>query len=126
MRSFAVRRTRLALAAGLVLCLCAVPALAAPTKGYVVKVDATAAAGQTVALNVTFTVPTSQQQQLGSADLTVPLNFGVSESTNAVIVAPGVGSAFRSDRTIQLRDLALQPGQSVTVQAVDGLRLTVG
>lgn len=113
MRSFAVRRTRLALAAGLVLCLCAVPALAAPTKGYVVKVGGTAVAGQTVAFNVTFTVPTTQQQQLGSADLTVPPGFGL---LSAAIVAPGIGSATPNGSTIQLRGLALQPGQTLTVQ----------
>jgi hypothetical protein len=113
MRSFAVRRTRLALAAGLVLCLCAVPALAAPTKGYVVKVGGTAVAGQDVAFNVTFSVPTTQQQQLGSADLTVPPGFGL---IGATIVAPGIGTATPNGSTIQLRNLALQPGQSLTVQ----------
>ena len=114
MRSFAVRRTRLALAVGLVLCLCAVPALAAPSKGYEVKVGGgTAVVGQTVAFTVTFFVPTTQQQQLGSADLTVPQAFDL---LTAAIVAPGTRTATVSGDTVQLRNLALQPGDTLTVQ----------
>jgi hypothetical protein len=113
MKSFAVRRTRLALTGVLVMLLCAVPALAGPSKGYRVTVGGSALAGNDVAFNVTFSVPAGQQQQLGSADLTVPPGFA---PLSAAILAPGVGSATLSGSTIQLRNLALQPGQSVTVQ----------
>ena len=109
--ALSVRGRRMAMG-GLLVAMVAVaaPALAGPGKGYTVHVGDTAVAGTTVAFDVKLTVPSRQQQQLGSARLTVPTGFTLLSATvdGPAIVTP-------SGPAVTLDGLAIQPGSSRTV-----------
>src|SRR5918995_34244 len=111
MMALSVRGRRMAMG-GLLVAMVAVaaPALAGPGKGYTVHVGDTAVAGTTVAFDVKLTVPSRQQQQLGSARLTVPTGFTLLSATvdGPAIVTP-------SGPAVTLDGLAIQPGSSRTV-----------
>jgi hypothetical protein len=82
-------------------------ARAQPDKPYsVVLTDGVAASGSTV--TATFTNETSTQG-LGSADLTAPSGYVLSSATASQ------GTASVSRNVVDLRNLALQPGHSLTV-----------
>jgi hypothetical protein len=90
-------------------CAVATPASGA-TKPYSVVVSPSAApAGQRVDFTATFTNRTDQQQ-LGSANLTAPAGFTVVSAS-----VPSPATATVSGNVVQLRDLALQPGASLVV-----------
>ena len=88
----------------------AVPAGAgAATKPFSLTISpSSVAAGDTASFSLTFTNRTSQQM-LGSANVTVPDGLTLE---SAGIPAPATAAV--SGRTVQLRTLALAPGQSAT------------
>jgi hypothetical protein len=93
-------------------CAVASPAAAATKPYSVVMSPSTVAAAANVAFTATFTNRTDQQQ-LGSANLTAPAGFSL---VSASVPAPA--SATLSGNVVQLRNLALQPGASVTATVV--------
>jgi hypothetical protein len=104
------RRLLVALAAVLGLAVLASPATAATKPFTMVVSPASAAAGQPTTFSVTLTNQTGQQQ-LGSADITVPSAFsGVSAADPA-----GPATATVSGNVVQLRNASLPPGGSVVV-----------
>src|SRR3954447_6592214 len=74
---------------------------------------ASVAAGARTTFSATFSNPAGAQQQLGSANLTAPAGL-IPRSASVA----GAGTASVSGSTVVLRDLALQPGSSVTVAVV--------
>src|SRR5215211_622766 len=92
----------------------AAPAAAAPNKPFALDVaPATEWAGVTdPAYTVTLTNKTTTQE-LGSADITIPTAF-------TVVMGPSLGTVAAGN-VLQLRNLDLQPGGSVTVTL--GLRM---
>jgi hypothetical protein len=96
-----------ALSTLVVLLLLAPPATAAPAKEYTLSLAGSppAVAGSTVTFLATFTNGADQQQQLGSANLTPPAGFGLVSAD-----VPGPASATVRGGTVELRNLALQPG----------------
>jgi len=103
--------------------LLAIAALAAPTgagaatKPFSLVISpSSVAAGETASLSLTLTNRTSQQM-LGSADVTAPAGLTLQSAS-----IPAPATAAVSGRTVQLRKLALAPGQSATatVQAAAG------
>src|SRR4051812_10792361 len=112
MRVNLVRRCLL-LVLVLVGALSAVSAAEAATKPYSLTIlpappATTAAAGTRVAFSATFSVPSTAQQALGSANVTPPAGFTLVSvaPTSAGTVVNGVA---------ELRNLAVQPGSSLTV-----------
>jgi hypothetical protein len=98
--------------------LLAPPAAAAPPKQYTLSLSDSppAVAGRTVTFAATFTNGADQQQQLGSANLTAPAGFGVLAAS-----VPAPATATVRGRTVELRNLSLQPGApplTVSVTAV--------
>jgi hypothetical protein len=91
----------------LALALLAAPASAAPAKTYTLSLDASppAVAGRTVTFVATFTNGADQQQQLGSANFTPPAGFGL---VSAAVAGPATATIRAG--SVELRDLALQPG----------------
>ena len=104
---------RLAVGGMLAAMVVVAPALAGPGKGYTVDLGGTAVAGRTVAFTATLSVPSSQQQQLGSARLTVPANYTV---LDASVIAPATGAVSTTTDSATFEELGLQPGKSLTVQ----------
>jgi hypothetical protein len=108
----------------LLLALCApiAQASAATTgKQYTLTIaPPSAGAGSRTSFSATFTNAPGQQQQLGSANLTAPAGFSI------VSAAVPVGTATVTGTTVQLRNLALQPGKSVTVTIVADDACTAG
>jgi len=98
------------LAAVVLLTLFVVPAVAGPKKPYAAVISPSAvAAGSTASFTATLTNETSTQQ-LGSANLTLPSGFApVSVGT------PSSGTAALVGGTVQLRNLSVGPGASVSV-----------
>lgn len=100
---------------GLLALLCAVAlpsdALGAGNiKPYTLDIaPSTLAAGQPTTLTATYTNRTTTQQ-LGSSNLTAPEGYTVASASTS---APGQASV--SGRTVQLRNLSLPPGASLTV-----------
>src|SRR3954468_2303835 len=89
-------------------------AAAATGKPYSVNISpGSVAAGAETTFSATFSNPASAQQQLGSANLTVPAGL-VPRSASVA----GPGTASLSGTTVVLRNLSLQPGNSVTVAVV--------
>ena len=86
------------------------PAGAASKPFSMVVSPASVAAGQSTTFSVTLTNRTSQQQ-LGSANITVPSAF------TAVSVAdpPGAATATANGNVVQLRNAGLAPGGSIVV-----------
>src|SRR5215213_3731593 len=82
-------------------------AAAAPPKQFTLSLadSPPAVAGRTVTFVAKFTNGADQQQQLGSANLTAPAGFGVISAS-----VPAPATARVSGRTVELRNLALQPG----------------
>ena len=109
-------RARRAAVGGLLGAIVAVaaPAIAAPNKGYTVDVAGTALAGRTATFTVTFGAPA--KQSLGSAKLTVPTGFTVSQVVADTTVAPTIDAA---SGTITLNGLEIPSGETedVTVRA---------
>lgn len=101
-------RIRFLLAVGLAVLAAspAAPALAAPNKPFEMNVTPTTWAGVTDDFTVTLTNKTATQQ-LGSADVSIPTAF-------TVTAPPSLGSVT-SGNVLQLRNLGLPPGGSVTV-----------
>jgi hypothetical protein len=97
-------------AAALGLAILAAPAMAATKPFSMVVSPASVAAGQSTTFSVTLTNRTSQQQ-LGSANITVPSAF------TAVSVAdpPGAATATMNGNVVQLRDAGVAPGGSIVV-----------
>jgi len=95
--------------------LSAVPAADAAVKPFSLTISpATAPGGARVTFTATLTVPSTAQQQLGSANLTPPTGFAlISGSVTPATAGSVVGGV------LQLRNLAVQPGTSrkVTVDA---------
>jgi hypothetical protein len=89
------------------LVLLAPAASAAPAKQYTLSLDGSppAVAGRTVTFVATFTNGADQQQQLGSANLTAPAGFGL-----VAAAVPGPATATVRGGSVELRNLALQPG----------------
>jgi hypothetical protein len=102
----------LGVAAAVLLSVLAVPAAGASTgKQFVLTVVPTSVAAGVEVPTASVTLKNeAATQQLGSADVTAPAGFAVSEPSIAGRPALGV-----SGRTIQLRNLSLAPGGSVTV-----------
>jgi hypothetical protein len=69
---------------------------------------------------VTFT-NRDDYEKLGSANLTAPAGFSV---VSASVPAPG--TATRSGNVVQLRNLSLRPGKSVTATIVADVPCTAG
>src|SRR3954447_23041148 len=89
-------------------------AAAAAGKPYSVNISpGSVAAGAQATFSATFTNPAGAQQQLGSANLTVPAGL---VPRSASVAGPGTASV--SGSTVLLRNLSLQPGNSVTVAVV--------
>src|SRR3954454_15456701 len=81
----------------------------AATKGYTLNIASAGVVGTQVTYNATFKVLTNQQQ-LGSANLTPPAGFrNVTASTPSQANVPVVAGV------IQLRNLALPPGATLVV-----------
>jgi hypothetical protein len=97
-------------AAALGLAVLAAPAMAATKPFSVVVSPGSVAAGQSTTFSVTLTNRTSQQQ-LGSANITVPSAF------TAVSVAdpPGAATATTNGDVVQLRNAGVAPGASIVV-----------
>ena len=110
-----VRARRLAVG-GILVAIVAVtaPAIAAPNKGYTVDVAGTALAGRTTTFTVTFGAPA--KQDLGSAKLTLPRGFTVSQVVADTTVPPTIDAA---SGTITLNGLEIPSGgtEDVTVRA---------
>lgn len=68
------------------------------------------AAGATHTFTATLT-NTSDQHQLGSADITPPFGFTLGD----VVMQPSQGTATVEDNLVKLRDLSAPPGTTVTV-----------
>jgi hypothetical protein len=100
----------LVVAAALGLTVMVAPAGAASKPFSMVVSPASVAAGQSTTFSVTLTNRTSQQQ-LGSANITVPSAF------TAVSVAdpPGAATATTNGNVVQLRDAGVAPGGSIVV-----------
>ena len=106
-RVLRVSRGSLVIAA-LAACIMAAPA-GAQTKPYSVVVAPTpVTGGQQTTFAVKFT-NLGSPQRLGSANLTAPLGFSV------VSASVSQGTATRVGNLVELRDLALQPGKSLTL-----------
>jgi hypothetical protein len=106
------RSLLVALLACAAICAVAAPAGAA-TKPFSLAISpASFAAGATVTAGATLTDLTDQQQ-LGSANITAPSGFTVVSAS-----VPGPATAAVSGSVVQLRNLALQPHQSVTLSIV--------
>jgi hypothetical protein len=100
----------LVVAASLGLTVTVAPAGAASKPFSMVVSPASVAAGQSTTFSVTLTNRTSQQQ-LGSANITVPSAF------TAVSVAdpPGAATATTNGSVVQLRNAGVAPGGSIVV-----------
>ena len=106
-----------ALVAVLVTCALAAPALAAPAakKPYsLVLSPATIPSGSQATVSATYTNLTDQQQ-LGSSNLTAPAGYTVL-SAQISGPAPATATASVVRDVVQLRGLSKPPGASVTVQ----------
>src|SRR4051794_22223795 len=89
-------------------------AAAATGKPYSVNISpASVAAGSHTTFSATFSNPAGAQQQLGSANLSLPDGLVLRSASVA-----GPGTASVSGSTVVLRNLSLQPGSSVTVTVV--------
>ena len=97
----------------------AAPAVASAHTYSVVLSPSSAAAGARVEFKATFTNKASDVK-LGSANLTAPTGFSV------VSASVPVGSATTSGNVVQLRNLYLQPGKSVTAKVVADVPCTAG
>ncbi|HZO36529.1 MAG TPA: hypothetical protein VFB41_06595 [Solirubrobacteraceae bacterium] len=91
------------------------PSQAASTgKLYSVTVSPpTVAAGVRTSFSAVIANPATQQQQVGSVNLTAPSGFKVVSAS-----VPGPATASVSGSTVRLRDLSLDPGNTVTVSVV--------
>lgn len=92
-------------------CALAAPAVAAAHTYSVVLSPASAAAGARVEFKATLTNKATDVK-LGSANLTAPTGFSV------VSASVPIGSATTSGNVVQLRNLFLHPGKSVTATVV--------
>jgi hypothetical protein len=100
-------------------CAMATPAGAA-NKPYSVVVSSSTAPGAGQVLQATFT-NRSAPQHIGSANLTVPAAFtAVSASVE------GPGTVTRTGNVVQLRNLDIAPGDSLTVTVVANVPCVVG
>ena len=105
-------RTRLAIAAAIVIGLLLPAAAAADVKPYSVVVSPeSVAAGRQAVLTATM-VNGSAQQRLGSANLTAPAAFTL---VAASLPASAPGSATVRGGVVELRDLSLASGGSLQV-----------
>jgi hypothetical protein len=111
----------LVVAAALGLTVTVAPAGAASKPFSMVVSPASVAAGQSTTFSVTLTNRTSQQQ-LGSADITVPSAF------TAVSVAdpPGAATATTNGNVVQLRNAGVAPGGSIVVSVTATVPTTCG
>lgn len=100
-------------------CALAAPAVASAHTYSVVVSPPSAAAGARVEFKATFTNKASDVK-LGSANLTAPSGFTV------VSASVPVGSATQVGNVVQLRNLFLQPGKSVTATVVADVPCTAG
>jgi hypothetical protein len=115
-----VRRLCVALLIGaLAACAMATPASAA-TKPYRVVVAPSSVPGGQQVFTATFTNLTAPQE-LGSADLTLPTGF---TAISASITGPGMATLLGN--VVQLRDLALQPNDSLNVKVTADVPCTPG
>jgi hypothetical protein len=81
-------------------------------KPYEVRLTpATVQAGAPATIAATFSNPAGARQQLGSANLTVPAGL---TARSASVASPGTASV--SGQTVEVRNLSLQPGRSVTIR----------
>jgi hypothetical protein len=104
------RLVRIAAAATLGLAVLAAPAGAATKPFTMVVSPASVPAGQSATFDATLTNQTDQQQ-LGSADITVPSDFtGVSVADPA-----GPATATVTGNVVRLRNASVAPGGSITV-----------
>ena len=86
-------------------------AVAAAGKPYTLNLSPGAVpAGTQAVFSATLSNPPDAQQQLGSADLTVPVGIA---ARSASVAGPATATVVGS--TVRLRNLALQPGHSLTV-----------
>ena len=89
-------------------------AVASATKPYTLNLSPeTVPAGTQAAFSATFSNPAAGQQQLGSANLAAPAGIVL---RSASVAAPATVTVVGS--TVRLRNLALQPGRSLTVTVV--------
>lgn len=100
-------------------CVMAAPASAA-TKPYRVVVAPSSVPGGQQVFTATFT-NLSPPQELGSANLTLPAGF---TAISASMTGPG--TATLSGNVVQLRDLALQPNDSLDVKVTADVPCTPG
>ncbi len=116
-------RTRIAIAAAIVIGLLLPAAAAAEVKPYsvVVSPESVAAGGQAV-LAATI-VNGSAQQQLGSVNLTAPAGFTL---VGASLPGSAAGSATVRGSVVELRDLSLPPGGSLQVDLTVDVGCTAG
>jgi hypothetical protein len=105
------------------LALLALPqAAGAADKLYTVDISpSTATGGSRVTFTVDVAVASSEQQPLGSANLTAPSGFKIVSASVA-----GTGTATVSGSTVLLRDLSVQPGQTRTVTVVADVPCATG
>jgi len=118
MRVTLVRRSLL-LVLVLVGALLAVPAAEAADKPWSLTITpappaTVVAAGTSATFTATFAVPSTAQQELGSANLTVPAGFTL-VSGSILDPHPPLATATRVGNTLELRQLAVRPGGSLTV-----------
>jgi hypothetical protein len=99
----------------------AAPAGAAPAKPYTLTISPDAQAGVQTTFTARFAVPANASQQLGSADLTVPAGFSLASAS-----VPAPATAAVSGNTVNLRNLALQPGGSIEATVVATTACTAG
>ena len=104
-------RLRIGLSIALCLTIATVVATSASAAGkpYTVVLSPANASSGIVTITATVTNRTTQQQ-LGSANLTAPSQFSVTQATLG-----GTGSATIAGNVVQLRNLSLAPGASRTV-----------
>jgi len=130
MRVTLVRRSLL-LVLVLVGGLSAVPAAQAATKPFTLRIDpVSVTGGANVTFTATFGVPLGAQQQLGSADLTVPATFTNIKATIASVsplgpLPPGAAATVVGNK-IHLRNLAVQPNTSLSVTVTADVPCVVG
>jgi len=110
------RRRTLAVCLVALMAACAAASEAPATttgKQYTLNVSpSSVGAGSSTRFSATFANLPGQQQQLGSANLTVPAGFTL---VAAEMASGASGTVTASGNTVQLRNLALQPGSSLTV-----------
>jgi hypothetical protein len=111
-----------AIAAALLLAAIGAAPASAGTKPFTLNIaPPTVQAHQQVTFTATFAVPSSAQQQLGSADLSLPAGFTVVSAA-----APSPAGAQVVAGKVQLRNLNVPPGGSIAVSVVAQAPCTTG